>query len=589
MGGHISRVFPGWQEEELLGAGAFGKVYKVKREVMGHVSYAAVKIIQIPGEQSEVNELLNSGMDSSSIRSYYEDMVRNLMNEIQIMESLKTADNIVSIEDFQVLDNPNKTQWEIYIRMEFLTNLGDYLQNHTMKREDIIRLGVNICSALESCENVNIIHRDIKIDNVFVNEFGSFKLGDFGISKQLEQATSALSKKGTNMYMAPEVYRGQKYGNTVDIYSLGIMLYRLCRKGRFPFLPPVPQPLHPEDYHMATARRLNGENIPMPEEVDARLGEVLCRACAFRAEDRFSSAAEMKRELQSCLKAETFPIPLEPVASDRGRPGTGHEAVSELREPERTSVAFSETTQKIEQGAKQKPEKKKGKKRKGRSRGKGGLGKIIAIIVVVAFVAGGAFCGVSYYRNIQADKENVSAVNRVKDFLDQVTVTNSDMKLVIGRRDQFILLGTLIKKYYADNLSFEKAMEKLRRDVFDSADESLLQYFINDKEDGFVSLSEALSNLIGSEEMKTNLDDLKKAEAQIEKLVIEIQRQGEIKGVSKQELMTLYDMYQKISGKYTKKLMERKDANEMIDENDDFYNKCEECRSMAEGYKKKVK
>ncbi len=104
-----------------------------------------------------------------------------------------------------------------------------------MTRQQILRLGMDMCQALIACERANVIHRDIKVDNVFFNGFDSFKLGDFGISKQLEKTQSALSQKGTNMYMAPEVFRAEKYDHTVDIYSLGIMLYRLLNRGVFHF------------------------------------------------------------------------------------------------------------------------------------------------------------------------------------------------------------------------------------------------------------------------------------------------------------------------------------------------------------------
>ncbi len=610
---NIGRVFPGWQVEELLGAGAFGKVYKARREVMGHVSYAAVKVIQIPGEKSEVNELLNSGMDSHSIHSFYEDMVRNLMNEIQIMESLKTADNIVSIEDFQVLDNADRTQWQIFIRMELLTNLGDYLQNHTMTRDEIIRLGINICSALESCENVNIIHRDIKIDNVFVNEFGSFKLGDFGISKQLEQTTSALSQKGTNMYMAPEVYRGEKYGNTVDIYSLGIMLYRLCRKGRFPFLPPVPQPLHPGDYHTATARRLNGENIPMPEGVDARLGEVLCRACAFRAEDRFQSAAEMKRELQRCLKAETppvSPVSFESVVPEEETSEVNFGMDSRFAEPERTSAAFSQiaprTDQEAAQGAgngpaenspakKQGEKEENGKKRRKntkkrtekRSRGKGGLGKIIAIIAIVVLAAGGTLFGIGYYRNIQTKQENSTA--QVKEFLKQVTVASSNMGAVIGGRAMVITLHHLAETSIEENGgNFDVVWETMLAEYNTDEMREILPYLVNDEETALVSLSDALSKLNTSEEMEACLEKIKKADAQIENMIPEIEKQGEVKGVSKQELLELYNTYHSISIEYTQISMGRQDANEILNDFEDFNSRCNECMDRAKEYEKKV-
>lgn len=294
----INRIWPQWETVELIGSGSFGKVYKAVREEMGNQYFSAIKVMQIPSDQSEVKDLQRSGMDMGSIRSYYEDMIRNLLNEIQIMESLKSANNIVGIEDHQVVKIADGFGWIIYIRMELLTDLGGYLEQHTMSAEEVAQMGMDLCLALTACEKVNIIHRDIKIDNVFINEFGSFKLGDFGISKQLEKTQSAVSQKGTNMYMAPEVFRGEHYDQTVDIYSLGIMMYRLLNDGRFPFMPPVSQPLQYNDTQRALERRLSGEIMTDPCNADPVLAQIIRKACEYQPEKRFQSAGELQRALQ---------------------------------------------------------------------------------------------------------------------------------------------------------------------------------------------------------------------------------------------------------------------------------------------------
>lgn len=289
----IHQIWPNWTTVDEIGAGAFGKVYKVKREDLGNVSYSAVKVMHIPRDNSEVNDLHRSGMDFQSIHSYFEDMVKNLLNEIQIMESLKSASNIVAIEDYEVVSREGEIGWDIYIRMELLQDLGTFLTERGMTRQQIIRLGMDMCQALIACEQENIIHRDIKLDNIFFNGFNSFKLGDFGISKQLEKTQSALSQKGTNMYMAPEVFRAEKYDATVDIYSLGIVLYRLLNKGRFPFQPPAEQQMLFDDTQRAMEQRLSGAKMPAPAMADDQLAAIVLKACAYQAADRYQSAGEM--------------------------------------------------------------------------------------------------------------------------------------------------------------------------------------------------------------------------------------------------------------------------------------------------------
>lgn len=295
----IHEVWPKWETVELLGKGAFGAVYKARRVDSANTSYSAIKIIHIPQDGSEVKDLQRSGMDMDSIHLYYEELIKNLSHEIQIMESLKTAVNIVAIEDYQIVEHKEDVKWDIFIRMELLEDLGSFIEKTPLNKELIAKIGIDICNALRACEKVNIIHRDIKIDNVFYNGFDSFKLGDFGISKQLEKTQSALSKKGTNMYMAPEIFRGKGYDKTVDIYALGIMLYRLLNGGRFPFQPPANQVMTYADSQKAIEKRLSGEKMSLPAMADEELGRIILKACEFDPEKRYQSADEMYEELKN--------------------------------------------------------------------------------------------------------------------------------------------------------------------------------------------------------------------------------------------------------------------------------------------------
>ena len=109
--------------------------------------------------------------------------------------------------------------------MEYLTSFMDYCAEKQLTEKEVIKLGMDLSKALEYCRKLKIIHRDIKPENIFVSRFGDFKLGDFGIARELERTMSGFSKKGTYSYMAPEMYKGEKYDSRVDIYSLGIVLY----------------------------------------------------------------------------------------------------------------------------------------------------------------------------------------------------------------------------------------------------------------------------------------------------------------------------------------------------------------------------
>ncbi len=297
----IGSYWKGWRIDRLLGEGAFGKVYKISRREMNFEYSSALKVISIPNNESEYKELRNQGMDDKSISTYFNSVAEDLMTELKIMSRLKGNTNIVSYEDHAIEQNPNTMGLKIYIRMELLTPLYDYIPSHPLTEKDIVRLGVDMCRALEVCRKYNIIHRDIKPQNIFVSELGDFKLGDFGIARRLEKTESGLSKKGTYSYMAPEVYKAEPYNPTVDIYSLGLVLYNFLNNNRTPFLPPPNQPLKYTDRENANVRRMRGEAIPAPANASDPFTAVVLKSCAFSPADRYSNATEFKNALLPLL------------------------------------------------------------------------------------------------------------------------------------------------------------------------------------------------------------------------------------------------------------------------------------------------
>ena len=297
-------VMKNWVIKKKLGEGSFGKVYRIEREEFGEVYHAALKIITVPQSDAEIQAALEEGMSPSEAEQYFYSMVEDIVREFALMAKVKGTAYVVSYEDHEVIRHTQGLGWDILIRMEELTGLLPYAYAHPFTRRDIIKLGIHMCQGLELCQKYNIIHRDIKPENIFVSENGDFKLGDFGIARTVEKTMSGLSKKGTYNYMAPEVYKGLEYGFSVDIYSLGIVMYRLLNKNRVPFLPPTPQKLTYASREQALARRMSGDEIPMPVYGYGRLGEIVLKACAYNPKDRYSSPLQMRQELEAILYDE---------------------------------------------------------------------------------------------------------------------------------------------------------------------------------------------------------------------------------------------------------------------------------------------
>lgn len=299
----ISTIWPEWQLEEKIGSGAFGSVYKIKREDEWNTYYAALKTISIPKDEEEVDTLREQGMDEDSITEYYHSYSSDIYREIALMEKLKGNTNIVSYEDHKILKNEYGYGCEIFIRMQLLTPLSKIIAKQPLSQEEVLKLGIDICRALELCEKNHIMHRDIKPANIFVGEDGSYKLGDFGVARIAENATFGTIT-GTQIYMAPEILYNKKYDSRVDIYSLGIVLYQLLNKNRLPFMAPAPQPIGANDRMLAYQRRMKGEKVPSVPDVSSEINSTILKACEFEQEKRYINATEFKKALEAVLYAD---------------------------------------------------------------------------------------------------------------------------------------------------------------------------------------------------------------------------------------------------------------------------------------------
>ncbi|MBR4359794.1 MAG: serine/threonine protein kinase [Clostridia bacterium] len=317
----VRQVWPDWEITDKLGGGAFGTVYKARRQDLAGTSYAAIKITQIPRDESEMEELRAEGMTPEQTFDYYKEVVRDYSSEIKMMDSVKGYTNIVAIDDYKILYNKEEQAWRILIRMELLTPLMKHMAAAPMDEQAIIRLGVDVCTALDICRKKNIVHRDVKPENIFVNENGVFKLGDFGVARNLDRVTNGMSRKGTPNYMAPEVYTSvlkeadMDAAARVDIYSLGMVLYWLGNGSRLPFLPDDGTVPSAEQRKAAFSRRINGEPLPPPHRVSPALAKVILQACAYQPERRFASAAQMREALLWAQQGGAGPYPADQEAA----------------------------------------------------------------------------------------------------------------------------------------------------------------------------------------------------------------------------------------------------------------------------------
>ena len=296
-------VWPGWETVKVIGAGSFGTVYEIQRQVAGQTERAALKLISVPRDPGEIEELINEGYDDSSITAHFKECLEDIVREYSMMLEIKGHTNVVYCDDIRKVPHADGIGWDILIKMELLIPLSKGMDK-VYNEKQVLRLGMDLCRALELCRKKSILHRDIKPQNVFVSQNGDYKLGDFGVAK-VSDKTSGGTKIGTYDYMAPEIYNNRPYGSSSDLYSLGMVLYWMMNERRGPFLPLPPQIPTGSAKENANRRRFSGELLPPPVNGSARLKQIVLKACAFEPGQRYLSPEQLRDELSQLHGPDT--------------------------------------------------------------------------------------------------------------------------------------------------------------------------------------------------------------------------------------------------------------------------------------------
>lgn len=302
--------WPGWEVVRTVGAGSFGTVYEIRREMFGRQESAALKVISIPSDDREIADLRREGYADDQLTEHFRSCLEDIAREYALMMEMKGHTNVVSCDDVRYVQHADGIGWDALIKMELLIPLNQVISVE-YDESLVLRLGMDLCSALMLCERRKVLHRDIKPQNIFVSRDGDFKLGDFGVAKVAEK-TSRGTKIGSFQFMSPEVYKNQPYGSSADLYSLGLVLYWAMNERRTPFLPPQPQIPRPSEEEDARQRRFSGEKIPDPRNGSSRLKQIVLKACAYDPRDRYESPEVMLQALRM-VAAENPAVSRKPI------------------------------------------------------------------------------------------------------------------------------------------------------------------------------------------------------------------------------------------------------------------------------------
>lgn len=263
---------------EVLGTGGMATVYKGKDLILNRM--VAVKILK-----TEFNS--------------DEEFVNKFKKESQAAAKLSHP-NIVNIFDVGFSDDHH------YIVMELVSGntLKDYLVHMQgfMREEAIINIVMQVASALTEAHHKDIIHRDIKSQNILVSENGSIKVADFGIARAATTSTLVNTKEiiGSVHYASPEQARGGYVDARSDIYSLGIMMYELATK-ELPFEGDTP---------VTVALKQIKDELPNPQEVNRSISEglasIIKKATEKNPTDRYQDMVAFIDDLKMLKSDKDF-------------------------------------------------------------------------------------------------------------------------------------------------------------------------------------------------------------------------------------------------------------------------------------------
>lgn len=292
---------------KVLGRGGFAIVYQAQVRDSKKQKFA-LKVIGFRNQNVD-STFFNESVQAQREIGDYQDYVVKIYDHTEIWVTLDDKDHVLSA----VKEKPevvSRTTIKLqFVLMEEISPVITRIKNENIKmlpeslahgdEQEILRLAYDIGSALKRAHDKNILHRDVKLENVFYSEKKKqYKLGDFGLAKKTEDgfAGTVVFTKG---YAAPEVRASDRYDNTADIYSFGMMLYVLANHLKFP---------DSNTYNVNPGIQYSdGYVVPKPEcDISTDLYDVIAKACMYDPDDRYQSMEDMLLDIEKVMYGTTL-------------------------------------------------------------------------------------------------------------------------------------------------------------------------------------------------------------------------------------------------------------------------------------------
>lgn len=268
-----------WGDIELrekIGEGAFAEVYRVWDDRLErHLALKLFHEIEDEGRQD--------GPPSSRV-----------VDEGRLMAKVRHP-NVVAIHNAEERGG-RAGIWMDYVAGRTIEQA--VRQDGPMSAREAANVGLEVCRALAAVHRAGLVHRDVKADNVMRAEGGQIFLMDFGAGLDLSRRNAGKTRTGTPMYMAPEVFFGDKATPRSDLYGVGVLLYHIVT-GSYPVRGATLSELR-QRLENREARLLRDERPQLPDSFVA----VVERALSWSPSGRYATAGEMAQALTAFLAGE---------------------------------------------------------------------------------------------------------------------------------------------------------------------------------------------------------------------------------------------------------------------------------------------
>ena len=293
--------------EKLINNGSFASVFRAKEEFTNRT--VAIKVLP--------KSIYPSGR------------MRYLLTELSAMGRNWGHSNIVSLHTVE----PGDDEYVAYIVMEYIEgpSLRQLITATPLRRNLALNIALDICRGLIAAHGQNIIHRDIKPQNILLTSDETAKISDFGVARILEASTDyAGTITGTRRYMAPEQYEGS-YDYRVDLYSTGLILYEMFM-GKFPFRGKTQAEIQV---------RKQSEEIEFDYKLPKDMREILQRALHRDTQARYQTASDMYDDLNRVRK-KWYADSVRHTMTSQSNPAIQGAMLSEHRKDLRVSAEAAE-------------------------------------------------------------------------------------------------------------------------------------------------------------------------------------------------------------------------------------------------------